>query len=147
MANKHSSLGTQLKVSISSTLTTIPSCTTTTAPGVNRVFEDVTALDSTGSFAEFRAVVNEPTEVSATIILDLEDSTHIYLINSASNAAMPVESWELEFTQMSALAQKPKITFSGELSRWEPRAQGRETVKSDFSVRVSGAWTFTAASA
>jgi len=141
MANKFSSLGSYFQVNTGS-LVNIPSVTSLTAPGVNRQYEDVTALDSTGSFAEYRAVVNEPTEVSGQLIWDPEEASHAFLIASAANATMPDEEWAIFFNDNFSVTNSG-ITFNGSLSRWEPRMQGRETIKVDFAIRVTGAWTYT----
>lgn len=141
MADKFSSLGSYIQVNTGS-LANIPSVTTLTAPGVNRQYEDVTALDSTGSFAEYRAVVNEPTEVSGTIIFDPKEATHNYLMASAANASMPDEQWKIVYNDDYTVTNS-NVTFNGSLARWEPRMQGRETIKIDFAVRVTGAWTYT----
>lgn len=133
-----SSQGTKLQVEISTVFTDIPQITGFNFPTVNRQYEDATALDSSGNFKEFTALMIETGEVTAEMFWDPANSVHDFLMDEAIKATAVL----LNFKAIASDAGAATMAFSGYVS-YEPTAQQNSSLKATLTVRVSGALTYT----
>lgn len=127
--------GSKLKRSIASVLTDVLEVLSVSGPNFDKNEVDITNFDSTGGFREFIGGLKDGSEVSFETNFVKTEYARLY----ASYQAGTVETWQWLGTDGS------KIDFTGFV-----KSMGMETpvdtqITNSFTVRVSGAPTFTAA--
>lgn len=136
---KVSSQGTDLQVSISSTLTDIPQLISISPPGIERRFKETTTLDSSGNFTEYTALKNDTSECSATGYWDPDNSVHDFLMDQAILATAVTDAFQINYPNSGASTQ----AFSGIIQRFQPTINADDVLGFELSIRTTGAITYT----
>lgn len=132
-------LGTLLKLTIASVLTTVANRVSLDGPSMEMGTAETTTLDST--VKTFRPTILDNGEISGSLYFDPQDPTHV-AVKALLTASPPAAAvWNLIFADGTHLTT---YSFSGILTKLEPNGMEVESnLGADFSIKVSGAITET----
>ncbi len=128
--------GTTIKLTISSTPTTIVQATSITAPQMANPLVDTTDLSST--WRTSIGTIPDGGEVTMAINYDASSATHAQL--TTSFVAGTVETWLITFPD----AQTATVGFTGHITAFNwSEATVENLVSATVTIKVSGAVTIT----
>jgi len=127
------SQGTLLKVSISSTFTTITGIKGVNSPGINWEFDEITNLGSTSNFKEWMTIMKDPGTVDFTMVWDPTNTAQAYL--RTTHLAGSLESFKLIGSDGGAY----EFAFSAYVAKCEVKYEQGKAQVAEVSLRCSGA--------
>ena len=127
-------LGTLLKVTISSTLTTVAQRVKLDGPELTVGTAETTNLDST--VKTYRPTIPDSGKISGTLQYDPQDSTHSFLFGLYSTPA--TNAMALVFADTGPTT----FTFTGILTKLKPTGiEVESNLEAEFEIQITGAVT------